>query len=162
MNWFGLIPSTPFSVPYPSASVTPADPVSSLSTTMTSRVLMRQELMRQQARDQERREAQQQASRHAADATPAISMATMLPTSRAAPAQVPVEVLKVSSKVCYPDTGWIWVHTPCLKHHEAKTTGQPLLSINDKLLSALNGSVNNTRFVLFFLDCIVVSICHLS
>lgn len=57
---------------------------------------MRQELMRQQAQDQERREAQKQASsalQRLTDATPAISVASSLP---ATPAQVPVEVLKVS------------------------------------------------------------------
>lgn len=52
--------------------------------------------MRQQAQDQERREAQKQASsaqQRLSGATPAISVASSLP---ATPAQVPVEVLKVS------------------------------------------------------------------
>lgn len=52
--------------------------------------------MRQQAQDQERREAQKQASsaqQRLTGATPAISVASSLP---ATPAQVPVEVLKVS------------------------------------------------------------------
>ncbi|XP_062397359.1 transcription factor E3a isoform X3 [Sardina pilchardus] len=100
---FYQLKSQPISL---SASVTPADPAPSLSTTMTSRVLMRQELMRQQARDQERREAQQQATsaqlRAASDATPAISVATMLPAARAGPAQVPVEVLKVQTHLENP------------------------------------------------------------
>ncbi|XP_048098017.1 transcription factor E3a isoform X2 [Alosa alosa] len=100
---FYQLKSQPISL---SASVTPADPAPSLSTTMTSRVLMRQELMRQQAQDQERREAQQQANsaqlRSANDTTPAISMATMLPAARAAPAQVPVEVLKVQTHLENP------------------------------------------------------------
>ncbi|XP_031422026.1 transcription factor E3a isoform X2 [Clupea harengus] len=99
---FYQLKSQPISL---SSSVTPADPAPSLSTTMTSRVLMRQELMRQQARDQERREAQQQANsaqfRLATEATPAISMATILPASRA-PAQVPVEVLKVQTHLENP------------------------------------------------------------
>lgn len=59
---------------------------------------MRQELMRQQAQDQERREAQKQASsavQRLTDATPAISVTSTLP---ATPAQVPVEVLKVSDE----------------------------------------------------------------
>ncbi|KAL2103451.1 hypothetical protein ACEWY4_000319 [Coilia grayii] len=100
---FYQLKSQPISL---SGSVTPADPVPSLSASMTSRVLMRQELMRQQARDQERREAQQQATsaqlRPSAEATPAISVATVLPSSRAAPAQVPVEVLKVQTHLENP------------------------------------------------------------
>ncbi|XP_043102993.1 transcription factor E3a isoform X2 [Puntigrus tetrazona] len=69
---------------------------------MTSRVLMRQELMRQQAQDQERREAQKQASsaqQRPADATPAISVASALPST---PTQVPVEVLKVQTHLENP------------------------------------------------------------
>ncbi len=65
---------------------------------MSSRVLLRQQLMREQAQEQERREVQQQASAaqlRATESTPAISV-TMPPMAiRAAPAQVPVEVLKV-------------------------------------------------------------------
>lgn len=102
-NTFYQLKSQPISL---STSVTPASPVLSLSTSMTSRVLMRQELMRQQAHDQERREAQQQATsaqlRHATQATPAIAVASSLPASRPAPAQVPVEVLKVQTHLENP------------------------------------------------------------
>ncbi|XP_076860130.1 transcription factor E3a isoform X2 [Brachyhypopomus gauderio] len=72
---------------------------------MTSRVLMRQELMRQQAQDQERREAQQHASSaqlRPADASPAISVTSTLPSGRPTPTQVPVEVLKVQTHLENP------------------------------------------------------------
>nr|XP_034957350.1 transcription factor E3-like [Zootoca vivipara] len=63
---------------------------------MSSRVLLRQQLMRAQTQEQERRE-QQQAAQFTpgppAPSTPAISMS---PLARPSPAQVPVEVLKVS------------------------------------------------------------------
>lgn len=65
---------------------------------MSSRVLLRQQLMREQAQEQERREAQQQASAsqiRTADSTPAISVTLSQNAARPAPAQVPVEVLKV-------------------------------------------------------------------
>lgn len=82
-----------------SGSVAPVAPAVALSTsTMSSRVLMRQELMRQQAQDQERREAQQHASSaqlRPIDPTPAISVSNSMPNSRPTTTQVPVEVLKV-------------------------------------------------------------------
>ncbi|XP_030641496.1 transcription factor E3a [Chanos chanos] len=99
---FYQLKSQPISV---SASLTPADPAPSVGSVMTSRVLMRQELMRQQAQDQERREAQQQASSaqlRSADSSPAISVASSLPSARPAPAQVPVEVLKVQTHLENP------------------------------------------------------------
>lgn len=67
---------------------------------MSSRVLLRMQLMREQAQEQERREAQQQASAsqlRASDSTPAISVTLPPNAARPPPAQVPVEVLKVSS-----------------------------------------------------------------
>lgn len=70
-----------------------------LSSTMSSRVLLRQQLMREQAQEQERREAQQQASAsqlRPSDSTPAISVTLPPNAARPPPAQVPVEVLKVS------------------------------------------------------------------
>ena len=69
---------------------------------MSSRVLLRQQLMREQAQEQERREAQQQASvsqLRPSDSTPAISVSLPPNTARPPPAQVPVEVLKVSNFV---------------------------------------------------------------
>uniref|UniRef100_A0AAQ4PEX3 Transcription factor binding to IGHM enhancer 3b n=1 Tax=Gasterosteus aculeatus aculeatus TaxID=481459 RepID=A0AAQ4PEX3_GASAC len=66
---------------------------------MSSRTLLKQQLMREHAQEQERREALHQASAsqlRASDSTPAISV-TMSPyAARPPPAQVPVEVLKVS------------------------------------------------------------------
>ncbi|KAF3855850.1 hypothetical protein F7725_016573 [Dissostichus mawsoni] len=67
---------------------------------MSSRVLLRQQLMREQAQEQERREAQQQASvsqLRASDSTPAISVTLPPNAPRPPPAQVPVELLKVSA-----------------------------------------------------------------
>lgn len=66
---------------------------------MSSRVLLRQQLMREQAQEQERREAQQQVSvsqLRASDSTPAISVTLPPHAPRPPPAQVPVELLKVS------------------------------------------------------------------
>lgn len=71
-----------------------------LSSAMSSRVLLRQQLMREQAQEQERREAQQQASAsqlRSSDSTPAISVTLPPNAARPPPAQVPVEVLKVSA-----------------------------------------------------------------
>ncbi|XP_051964010.1 transcription factor E3a isoform X1 [Xyrauchen texanus] len=96
---FYEIKSQPFTS---SGSLTSADPVTPAGSVMTSRVLMRQELMRQQAQDQERREVQKQASSaqlRASDATPAISVASTLPST---PTQVPVEVLKVQTHLENP------------------------------------------------------------
>ncbi|KAK0141692.1 Transcription factor E3 [Merluccius polli] len=72
---------------------------------MSSRVLLRQQLMREQAQEQERREAQQQASvsqLRPSDSTPAISVSLPLNAARPAPAQVPVEVLKVQTHLENP------------------------------------------------------------
>ncbi|XP_061470254.1 transcription factor E3 isoform X2 [Rhineura floridana] len=69
---------------------------------MSSRVLLRQQLMRAQTQEQERRE-QQQAAQFTpvppAPSTPAISVS---PLARTAPAQVPVEVLKVQTHLENP------------------------------------------------------------
>lgn len=69
------------------------------SSAMTSRILLRQQLMREQLQEQERREQQrQQASQYpqtTAAQTPAINVS--VPTSLPPAAQVPMEVLKVSS-----------------------------------------------------------------
>ncbi|XP_066470153.1 transcription factor E3 isoform X3 [Tiliqua scincoides] len=70
--------------------------------TMSSRVLLRQQLMRAQTQEQERREQQQAAqftSVPPAPSTPAISVS---PLARPAPAQVPVEVLKVQTHLENP------------------------------------------------------------
>ncbi|KAJ6650438.1 hypothetical protein lerEdw1_008682, partial [Lerista edwardsae] len=67
--------------------------------TMSSRVLLRQQLMRAQTQEQERREQQQAAqftSVPPAPSTPAISVS---PLARPAPAQVPVEVLKIDDVI---------------------------------------------------------------
>ncbi|XP_013911516.1 PREDICTED: transcription factor E3-like [Thamnophis sirtalis] len=72
------------------------------SPNMSSRVLLRQQLMRAQTQEQERREQQQAAQftpAPAASATPAISVS---PLTRPAPAQVPVEVLKVQTHLENP------------------------------------------------------------
>ncbi|XP_070794178.1 transcription factor E3 isoform X1 [Pituophis catenifer annectens] len=72
------------------------------SPNMSSRVLLRQQLMRAQTQEQERREQQQAAQFTpvpAASATPAISVS---PLARPAPAQVPVEVLKVQTHLENP------------------------------------------------------------
>ncbi|XP_062975540.1 transcription factor E3 [Elgaria multicarinata webbii] len=69
---------------------------------MSSRVLLRQQLMRAQTQEQERREQQQAAqfpSAAPAPSTPAISVS---PLARPAPAQVPVEVLKVQTHLENP------------------------------------------------------------
>ncbi|XP_060619113.1 transcription factor E3 [Anolis sagrei] len=69
---------------------------------MSSRVLLRQQLMRAQTQEQERREQQQAAQftpTPLAPSTPAISVS---PLARPAPAQVPVEVLKVQTHLENP------------------------------------------------------------
>ncbi|XP_028669122.2 transcription factor E3a [Erpetoichthys calabaricus] len=93
------------SQPIAQSSTSPVPP----GTVMSSRVLLRQQLMREQAREQERREAQQQASaaqlrssdRSNAATSAAISVSTPQ-GSRPAPAQVPVEVLKVQTHLENP------------------------------------------------------------
>ncbi|XP_062855572.1 transcription factor E3a [Trichomycterus rosablanca] len=100
---FYQLKSQPITV---SATLAPAAPVVALGTSsMTSRVLLRQELMRQQAQDQERREAQQQASSaqlRPLDPSPAISVSSSLPSARPTTTQVPVEVLKVQTHLENP------------------------------------------------------------
>lgn len=63
--------------------------------TMSSRVLLRQQLMRAQTQEQERREQQQAAQFTPAPAVPSTPAISVSPLARPAPAQVPVEVLKV-------------------------------------------------------------------
>ncbi|XP_063792152.1 transcription factor E3 [Pseudophryne corroboree] len=88
------------------ASQTPAQsPQTPLQTpsTMSSRILLRQQLMRAQAQEQERREQEQQAAQVLAERsnamTPAISVN---PASRPTPAQVPLEILKVQTHLENP------------------------------------------------------------
>lgn len=81
------------------------------SSAMTSRILLRQQLMREQLQEQERREQQRQQSSHypqtTATQTPAINVS--VPVSVSAGAQVPMEVLKVSSHGCRGGDG-VWRH----------------------------------------------------
>ncbi|XP_018410926.1 PREDICTED: microphthalmia-associated transcription factor isoform X1 [Nanorana parkeri] len=78
------------------------------SSSMTSRILLRQQLMREQMQEQERREQQQQKQQAAhfmqhrvpANHTPAINVSVS--TSLPAPAQVPMEVLKVQTHLENP------------------------------------------------------------
>lgn len=82
-----------------------------LSSAMSSRVLLRQQLMREQAQEQERREAQQQASAsqlRSSDSTPAISVTLPPNAARPPPAQVPVEVLKVSASCLKANPPHFW------------------------------------------------------
>lgn len=77
-----------------------------MSSSSSSRVLLRQQLMRAQAQEQERRERQEQAAASPfpspAPASPAISVVGVSAgghtLGRPPPAQVPREVLKVRSK----------------------------------------------------------------
>ncbi|MGH0186739.1 UNVERIFIED_CONTAM: hypothetical protein FKN15_022669 [Acipenser sinensis] len=72
---------------------------------MSSRVLLRQQLMKEQAQELERREEQQERASSAqlrpSDPSPAISVSAPQ-GPRAAPAQVPVEVLKVQTHLENP------------------------------------------------------------
>ncbi|XP_058873105.1 transcription factor E3-like isoform X2 [Acipenser ruthenus] len=72
---------------------------------MSSRVLLRQQLMKEQAQELERREEQQERASSAqlrpSDPSPAISVSAHQ-GPRAAPAQVPVEVLKVQTHLENP------------------------------------------------------------
>ncbi|XP_077307997.1 microphthalmia-associated transcription factor isoform X12 [Lithobates pipiens] len=78
------------------------------SSSMTSRILLRQQLMREQMQEQERREQQQQKQQAAhfmqqrvpGSHTPAINVSVS--TSLPAPAQVPMEVLKVQTHLENP------------------------------------------------------------
>ncbi|XP_041093122.1 transcription factor E3-like [Polyodon spathula] len=72
---------------------------------MSSRVLLRQQLMKEQAQEQERREEQQERASSAQLRTSAPSPAISVSAPqgpRAAPAQVPVEVLKVQTHLENP------------------------------------------------------------
>nr|XP_056708245.1 transcription factor E3 [Euleptes europaea] len=70
--------------------------------TMSSRVLLRQQLMRAQTQEQERREQQQAAQFTPAAPVPSTPAISMSPLARPAPAQVPVEVLKVQTHLENP------------------------------------------------------------
>ncbi|XP_063150180.1 transcription factor E3 isoform X2 [Candoia aspera] len=69
---------------------------------MSSRVLLRQQLMRAQTQEQERREQQQAAQFTPAPAAPSTPAISVSPLARPAPAQVPVEVLKVQTHLENP------------------------------------------------------------
>ncbi|CAI5796112.1 transcription factor E3 isoform X1 [Podarcis lilfordi] len=69
---------------------------------MSSRVLLRQQLMRAQTQEQERREQQQAAQFTPAPPAPSTPAISMSPLARPAPAQVPVEVLKVQTHLENP------------------------------------------------------------
>ncbi|KAG8548295.1 hypothetical protein GDO81_025856 [Engystomops pustulosus] len=88
------------SQPIPPSQSPAQSPPSSFQTqsTMSSRILLRQQLMRAQAQEQERRE-QEQNAQIAAPSTPAISVSN---ASRPTPAQVPLEVLKVQTHLENP------------------------------------------------------------
>uniref|UniRef100_A0A8C5D2Z4 BHLH domain-containing protein n=2 Tax=Gouania willdenowi TaxID=441366 RepID=A0A8C5D2Z4_GOUWI len=104
---FILIGKSPFQLfPFscsPSDQHSPIKPQLS-SSSMTSRILLRQQLMREQLQEQERREQQrQQASQYpqtTAAQTPAINVS--VPTSLPPAAQVPMEVLKVQTHLENP------------------------------------------------------------
>ncbi|XP_063797128.1 microphthalmia-associated transcription factor isoform X5 [Pseudophryne corroboree] len=88
------------SAEHPGASKPPLS-----SSNMTSRILLRQQLMREQMEEQERREQKQQAAqfmqqRVPASHTPAINVCVS--SSLPAPAQVPMEVLKVQTHLENP------------------------------------------------------------
>lgn len=73
---------------------------SSLPSAMSSRVLLRQDLMRQQALEQQQKETQQQQQQHRAHTSSPIQVS--LSSGCGAPAQVPVEVLKVQTHLENP------------------------------------------------------------
>ncbi|XP_008316101.1 transcription factor E3a [Cynoglossus semilaevis] len=77
---------------------------SSQPSVMSSRVLMRQDLMRQQALEEEEKETQQQHKLRLADSVPSTSspISVSVSSSSRAPAQVPVEVLKVQTHLENP------------------------------------------------------------
>ncbi|KAM3911539.1 transcription factor E3 [Leptodactylus fuscus] len=89
------------SQPIPPSQTPSQSPQSSFQTpsTMSSRILLRQQLMRAQAQEQERREQEQKPVQIAAPSTPAISVSN---GSRPTPAQVPLEVLKVQTHLENP------------------------------------------------------------
>ncbi|XP_044065928.1 transcription factor E3a isoform X2 [Siniperca chuatsi] len=93
---FYQIKSQPISI---SASAAASSSSSSLPSSMSSRVLMRQDLMRQQALEEEQKEAQQQLLR-SHDLSSPISVSVS--SSCRPPAQVPVEVLKVQTHLENP------------------------------------------------------------
>ncbi|XP_044161349.1 transcription factor E3-like isoform X2 [Bufo gargarizans] len=89
------------SQPIPSSQTPSQSPQSSFQTpsTMSSRILLRQQLMRAQAQEQERREQEQNAAQIATPSTPAISVSN---GGRPTAAQVPLEVLKVQTHLENP------------------------------------------------------------
>ncbi|XP_043936336.1 transcription factor E3 isoform X1 [Protopterus annectens] len=100
---FYELKSQPLAISVPVSEPSQPKPQASATNTMSSRVLLRQQLMREQAQEQERREQQQQQTPQfiaTTPATPAISVHGF--ASRPAPAQVPVEVLKVQTHLENP------------------------------------------------------------
>ncbi|CAJ1085672.1 hypothetical protein L3Q82_003676 [Xyrichtys novacula] len=95
---FYQIKSQPISISSP-AAVSSSSSSLSLQSTMSSRVLMRQDLMRQQALEEEQKEAQQQLLRPSDSSSP---ISVSVSTSCRPPAQVPVEVLKVQTHLENP------------------------------------------------------------
>ncbi|KAM6929657.1 transcription factor E3a isoform 2-T2 [Lycodopsis pacificus] len=77
-----------------------ASTASSCSSSLPSRVLMRQDLMRQQALEEEQKEVQQQLLLRPTDSSSPISVSVS--SSCRPPAQVPVEVLKVQTHLENP------------------------------------------------------------
>nr|XP_014351640.1 PREDICTED: transcription factor E3 [Latimeria chalumnae] len=106
---FYELKSQPIAVSTPANQQSPYQPLSlPLASTMSSRVLLRQQLMRAQAQEQERREQQQQqqAAQFMAEravsnpSSPAISVSS--PVTRPTATQVPMEVLKVQTHLENP------------------------------------------------------------
>ncbi|XP_076596672.1 transcription factor E3a [Chaetodon auriga] len=96
---FYQIKSQPISISTSTAASSSSSSSSSLPSTMSSRVLMRQDLMRQQALEEEQKEAQKQLLRSADSSSP---ISVSVSTSCRPPAQVPVEVLKVQTHLENP------------------------------------------------------------
>ncbi|XP_041801611.1 transcription factor E3a isoform X2 [Chelmon rostratus] len=96
---FYQIKSQPISISTSAAAPSSSSSSSSLPSTMSSRVLMRQDLMRQQALEEEQKEAQKQLLRSADSSSP---ISVSVSASCQPPAQVPVEVLKVQTHLENP------------------------------------------------------------
>ncbi|XP_068104906.1 transcription factor E3 [Hyperolius riggenbachi] len=95
------------SQPIPASQNTSPSPQTPLQTpsSMSSRILMRQQLMRAQAQEQERREQEQQAAQLLAErgsVPPATAAISVSQPTRPTPAQVPLEVLKVQTHLENP------------------------------------------------------------
>ncbi|XP_069501593.1 transcription factor E3 isoform X2 [Ambystoma mexicanum] len=106
-----------------SQSLPPPAPLSGSS--MSSRILLRQQLMRAQDQEQERREKQQQQQAAQFMAAPATAAISVSPAARPASAQVPVEVLKVQTHLENPTK----YHIQQTQRHQVKQ----YLSMGNKL-----------------------------